>query len=46
MCLTRVPEIVWSDPYGWVWLDYNILPIFYMHLNKSLYLGISHFVRI
>ena len=24
-----IPEIVWTDPYGWVWLDYNLLLIFY-----------------
>ena len=29
MCSTCVPEIVWTDPYGWVWLDYNLLSIFY-----------------
>ena len=39
MCLTRVPDIVWTDTYGWVWLDYDlfiIYNIFIVHLNKSL----------
>ena len=26
---THVPEIIWTDPYGWIWLDYNLLSIFY-----------------
>ena len=32
MCSIHVPEIIWTDAYGWVWLDYNLLLIFYYSL--------------